>query len=82
MDHEPLAGVEGDGVRELYSLHPAPELGTHEGRARVRRVHVKPQLLFLADGPHLDRERRYVDMYRYVDILYIIILYYDMYRYV
>ena len=62
MDHEPLAGVECDGVCELDPLHPAPELGTHEGRARVRRVHVEPQLLLLADGPHLDRKRRYVDM--------------------
>ena len=40
MDHEPLAGVEGDGVGELDAFHPLPELGTDEGGASVGSVHV------------------------------------------
>ena len=31
VDHQPLAGVEGDGVGELDAFHPLSKLGTHEG---------------------------------------------------
>ena len=51
VDHQPLAGVEGDGVRELNSFHPLPELGAHEGRTCVGGVHVEPELLLLQLKP-------------------------------
>ena len=47
VDHQPLAGVEGDGVGELDAFHPLSKLGTHEGRASVGRVHMEPELLLL-----------------------------------
>ena len=50
VDHQPLARVEGDGVRELDSFHPLPELRAHEGRPSVGGVHVEPELFLLADG--------------------------------
>lgn len=47
VHHHPLAGVEGDGVRELDARQPAPELGADEGGAGVGRVHVQPKVLLL-----------------------------------
>ena len=47
VDHQPLAGVEGDGVGELDAFHPLSKLGTHEGGASVGSVHVKPELFLL-----------------------------------
>lgn len=42
MDHEPLAGIEGDGVGQLHSLKPTAKFGAHKRAARVRRVDVQP----------------------------------------
>ena len=47
VHHQPLARVEGDGVRELNPFHPLPELGTHEGRTRVGGVYMEPELFLL-----------------------------------
>ena len=47
VDHQPLAGVEGDGVGELDAFHPLSKLGTHEGGTSVGSVHVQPELFLL-----------------------------------
>ena len=72
VDHQPLARVEGDGVRELDSFHPLPELGTHEGRPGVGGVHMEPELLLLQldldkTGDWMELELFY--FYFYLDVL-------------
>jgi len=47
VDHEPLAGVEGDRIGELHSLKPTAKFGTHESATGVSRVNVQPQAVVL-----------------------------------
>jgi len=53
MDHEPLAGVEGDRIGELHSLKPTAKFRTHESATGISRVNMQPQAVVLTWDEYL-----------------------------
>lgn len=56
VHHQPLGGIEGDRIDALDAAQPGAKLRTDERAARVRRIHVKPQIILATHDANLSTE--------------------------
>lgn len=55
VHHQPLGGIEGNGIGSLDATQPGAELGADEGAASVGSIHVQPQIVLPTDDANLSK---------------------------